>query len=117
MLVSACQNVPRYKNSNGEFDEWGSYEGKNFSPSNGTVTAVDLAAQSISIAKGKSSQVYLVTPTTRLMHEGTDITLDQVPINHAVKYTLAKDHLHLLTVWYGIHTNVSARAAHVARKK
>jgi hypothetical protein len=100
-VFSACQNVPKYKKSNGKFDEWGSYEGKNFKPSSGTITATDLKANTVTITRGTNSRVFPVTPQTRIMHEGTDITLAQLPLNEAVKYTLAGDGTQLLTIWYG----------------
>ncbi len=116
LLVSGCQNVPKYKRSGGKFDEWGTYQGKGFSPSNGTVLAVDAAANTITIKREDSPMVYSVTPKTRIMHEGTDITLDKLPIGQAIKFTLAADGKGLLTVWYGSHINASTHAAHVGRR-
>jgi hypothetical protein len=116
LLLPACQNVPKYKRSGGKFDEWGTYQGKGFSPSNGAVLAVDTAANTITIKREDTPIVCSVTPRTRIMHEGTDITLDELPINHAIKFTLAADGRSLLTVWYGAHTNTSTRAAHIGRR-
>ncbi len=117
LIVSGCQNVPKYKRSSGRFDEWGSYQGKSFSPLLGTVTAVDTAGQTITISRAAITTVFTVTPTTRMMHEGTDITLAEVPVNQAVKYTVASDGKRLLTVWYGTHTYASAHAAGVSRRR
>jgi hypothetical protein len=116
VLLSACQNVPRYKRASGKFDEWSTYQGKNFSPSSGTVLAVDTAANTITIKREETSIVCDVTPKTRITHEAADITLAQLPLNQAIKFTLAGDGKTLLTVWYGIHINASTHAGHVARK-
>jgi hypothetical protein len=117
LLVSACQNVPKYKRSSGKFDEWGTYQGKSFSPFTGTVAAVDPAAQTITITRGETTTSYAVTSETRIMHEGTDITIAQLPLNQAIKYTVAADGKRLLTVWYGTHTNAAAHAGAVSRKR
>jgi hypothetical protein len=116
VLCAACQNVPKYKRSSGEFDEWGSYLGKDFSPVNGTVLAVDINAQTITIGQGSKSALFAVTPETRIMDEGTDITLAQLPLNHAIKYTVAADRKRLITVWYGTHSNASVRAGAARRR-
>jgi hypothetical protein len=109
LLVSACQNVPKYKRSNGKFNEWSSYEGKNFSPSRGTVAAVDTAANSVTIIDGKNTKVFTVTPATRIMHEGADITLAQLPLHQEIKFTMADDRKQLLTIWYGVHLDTFHR--------
>jgi len=113
-LVSACQNVPKYKRSNGKFNEWKTYEGKNFSPSNGVVAAIDPAANSITITEGSNNKVFTVTPDTRIMHEGTDITLAELPLHEAIKFTMTDDRKQLLTIWYGVHLDTFHRA--VAQK-
>jgi hypothetical protein len=105
LLLSACQNVPKYKRSSGNFDEWATYQGKGFNPFNGTVLAVDTTANSITIKRENDTRVYAVTPATRIMHEGTDITLAQLPLNQAIRYTLTGDGKGLFTVWYGTHSN------------
>lgn len=107
LLLPACQNVPKYKRSNGRFDEWAGYEGKNFKPSEGTDTAIDTTAQTITVLQGTNTRVYLVTADTRIMFNGDDITLTELPLNEKIKFTLEKDHQHLVTVWYGTHTNAS----------
>jgi hypothetical protein len=117
LLLSACQNVPKYKRSNGKFDEWGSYEGKNFQPSNGTVVAIDPTANTITIKKGEVSKDYPVTAETRLMHEGTDITLAEFPINTQVKFSLSEDGSHLDTVWYGHHLYTAPVLLHKQKQK
>ena len=117
LLVSACQNVPKYKKSNGRWDEWGSYQGKEFSPAKGTLTAVDPAAQTITILQGDTSKVFAVTSETQIMHEGTDITLAQLPLNQLIKFTVAPDHQHLLTVWYGAHSYAVGHAGGVKKAK
>lgn len=104
LLVSACFSVPKYKRANGRFDEWELYETKHFYPSNGTVTAVDPAAGTVTILNGKNSRVFTVTAGTRIMHEGTDIPLAQLPLNQTIKYTLSQDGSRLLTIWYGTRT-------------
>lgn len=115
LLLPACQNVPKYKRSSGKFDEWKSFEGRNFSPSNGTVGATDPTAGTITITQQDGTNiVYPVTSETRIMHDGTDITLAQLPLKQAIKFTLTDDHKRLLTVWYGTHTN---NAAHASSKK
>jgi hypothetical protein len=101
LLVSACQNVPKYKKSNGKFDEWSSYQGKHFEPSHGVVSAINPAAGTVTITNGKDVKVFPVTANTRIIDEGTDIPLAQLPLNEAVKYTVTEDGAHLLTVWYG----------------
>jgi hypothetical protein len=103
LLVTACQNVPKYKKSNGKFDEWSGYEGKHFHPSTGVVSAIDTTANTITISTGKDSKVYPVTAQTRIIHEGADIPLAQLPLNQQVKFTLSDDGVQLLTVWYGSH--------------
>jgi hypothetical protein len=105
--LTACQNVPKYKRSNGRFDEWGEYEKKGFSPSRGTLTAVDVNAQTITVLAGTETKVLDVTPQTRIMHNGDDVTLAQLPPNQTIKYTTEDDRVHLLSIWYGTHTNAS----------
>lgn len=100
-LLPACQNVPKYKRASGKWDEWSGYEGKAFSPSTGTVAAVDLTANTITIAQSKGPRVFSVTPATRIMHEGTEIALAQLPLNQQIKFLLAANHKDLVTVWYG----------------
>jgi hypothetical protein len=111
LLLAACQNVPKYNKASGKFDEWGQYEGKNFSPSSGNITATDLKANTVTISRGRNSKVFPITPQTRIMREATDITLAQLPLNQAVKYTLSDDGKQLLTIWYGPHTNPVQHAA------
>ena len=101
VLVTACQNVPKYKKSSGKFAEWSSYEGKHFSPANGTVTAIDTKANTVTIGQGENAKVFPVTPKTRIFHEGADIQLAQLPVNQGVKYTLSEDGKQLLILWYG----------------
>jgi hypothetical protein len=116
LLLPACQNVPKYKRSSGKFAEWSSYEGRSFSPSNGKVTAVDPVAQTITIANGDNTKVYPVTSETRIMHEGDDITLSQLPLNQDIKFTMSEDRKRLLTVWYGTQLNTAPHANAVSRK-
>jgi len=103
-IVSACADGPRYKPSSGHWDEWGSYETKHFSPSNGVVTAIDVAANTITIRKGKETVTYPVTDKTRILNEGNDVTLAQIPIHQQVKFTLTEDGQRLLGVWFGTQT-------------
>jgi len=111
LLLPACQNVPKYKKSSGKFDEWGGYQGKTFSPTDGTDTAIDLTAQTITIGKGAGSHTYPVTSDTRILHDGEDITLAQLPVNQQIKYTLSEDHTHLITVWYTSHSTATPTPA------
>jgi hypothetical protein len=104
LLIAGCQNVPKYKKSSGKFNEWKSYEGDYVKPIEGIVTAVDPAAHTITIQHGDATKVFPVTADTRLMHQGDDITLAQLPINQGIRYTLSEDGSHLLTVWYGRRT-------------
>jgi hypothetical protein len=101
LLLPACQNVPKYKKSNGRFDEWQSVEGKHFAPSTGTVAAVDLQANTVTITKSADTRVVTVTPHTRIIHEATDIPLAQLPLNQDIRYTMSTDGQQLLTIWYG----------------
>jgi len=101
LLCTACQNVPKYKRSGGKFDEWAMYQGKGFSPSDGTVTAVDATAQTITIKTEKNVKIFNVTPDTRLLHNGDDITLAQLPLNTEVKFTVLDGGRELHSVWYG----------------
>jgi len=102
LLMCACQNVPKYKKTNGKkFDEWGSYEGRHFEPSNGTVAAVDPAANTVTILQGRDTKVFTLSPATRIIHEGTNIPLAQLPLQQQVKFTLSDDGKQLLTIWYG----------------
>lgn len=109
--LAACQDVPKYKKSNGNFDEWREYEGTNFKPSSGSVAAMDTAAGTLTIKKGSDKKVYRVTPQTRIMHEATDIPLAQLPIGQEVKYRLTDDRKTLLSVWYGQHVDVASHPA------
>jgi hypothetical protein len=108
-LLCGCQNVPKYKRSNGKFAEWSEYEGKSFSPSRGTVTAVDLKANAITIGSGKDSRVWPVTSTTRIINEGTDVPLSQLQVNQDVRYVTTPDRKELISVWYGKDLNVAHR--------
>ena len=115
LILCACQNVPKYKKSSGKFDEWSEYEGRGFSPSSGIVTAVDIPAGTITIGAGTKQEIFTVLPTTRIIHQGTDITLAELPPHQVVKYTVSADRKRLLSVWYGehsdaIHHNVQAKA-------
>jgi hypothetical protein len=105
--------VPKYKKSSGKFDEWKGYEGRNFEPASGIVTAVDAAANTITVFAHGKNVVINVLPTTRIMHEGTDITLAQLPLNSTIKYTFSDDGTQLRTVWYGhsqaVRHNASAK--------
>jgi len=103
LMAAGCQDVPKYKKSSGKFNEWGSYEKAYYEPSAGKVTAIDAAAGTITISRGKDNRVLPVTAETRIMHEGTDITLAELPLNQEVKYTLSPDRKRLMTVWYGVH--------------
>jgi hypothetical protein len=107
LLLPACQNVPKYKRANGRFNEWGDYEGKDFSPSRGVDTAVNLATQTITIIEGERTSEFIVTADTRLYHNGDEIALAALPLNQNVKFTCTGDRKHLLTVWYGTHSNAS----------
>jgi hypothetical protein len=107
LLLPACQNVPKYKRANGRFDEWGDYEGKNFKPSRGIDTAVNLTTQTITVVQGDETKELVVTPDTKLFHNGDEITLADLPLNQNLKFTLADDRKSLVTVWYGTHSNAS----------
>jgi len=85
LLISACGDIPKYKHSSGKFPEWADYEGKHFYPANGTVTAIDTTANTVTIGNGDNASVFAVTPSTRIVHEGTDIPLAQLPLNQSVK--------------------------------
>ena len=115
LLAVACTNVPKYKKTSGKYDEWKSYEGSHFQPSSGTVTAVDLKANTITLGAGKDPKVLTVTPTTRVMHDATDVPLAQVPLNTEIKYTMTSDGTRLLTVWFGHRLN--ANVHHAPAKK
>jgi hypothetical protein len=101
ILVSGCQVSPKHHMASGKFAEWKTVEGKHFSPMNGIVTAIDPTASTVTIDHGKESKVYPVSPTTRIIHEGTDIPLAQLPVPQTVKYSLSVDGKKLLSVWYG----------------
>jgi hypothetical protein len=101
LFATSCQNAPRYQKNSGKFNEWRSYNSKAFQPTTGTVLARDPAASTVTIARGHGKTVFTVTPSTRIMHQGDDITLAQLPINESVKYTVDPDGIHLLTIWYG----------------
>jgi hypothetical protein len=109
LLLCACQNVPKYKHGNGNFNEWATYESGNFKPAHGNVIAVDAAAHSITIGKGKETRVFAVTPSTRIIHETTDITLAQLPVGEAVRFTVSEDGTRLMSVWYGQQLNAYHR--------
>lgn len=111
LLLPACQNVPKYKKSGGKFDEWKEYEGKNFAPTSGTIAAIDTTAHTVTISDGKDSHVLPVTAATRIMHEGTDVPLAQLPLKTEVKYTVSQDGTRLLTIWYGHRLNQNHPAA------
>jgi len=117
MLLPGCQNVPKYKRANGRFADWCDYEGKDFKPDHGIDTAVNLAAQTITVVQGDDTNDFIVTPDTRLYHNGDDITLADLPPNQTIKFTLADDRKHLVTVWYGTHSNASVGPAGSARGK
>lgn len=101
LLLSSCQNVPKYKHSSGKFDEWKSYQGNNFEPVSGAVAAIDTQANTITIIRDKKKTVFPVTSETRIMHQTALIPLSQLPVNTAVRYTVSDDGAKLLTVWYG----------------
>jgi len=117
LLLPACQNVPKYKRSNGKFDEWGSYQGDYLKPSRGTDVAIDTTAQTVTVVEGDDTKVLLVTPDTRIMHDGDDITLAQLPLNQTIKFTCADDHKHLRTLWYGTHTNEATGGPGAVKRK
>jgi hypothetical protein len=101
LLLPGCQNIPKYKNSNGKFDEWQSVEGKHFAPSVGTVSAIDLQASTVTVTKGAATRVLTITPRTRIIHEAADISLAQLPLHQDIRYTMSSDGQQLLTIWYG----------------
>jgi len=101
LLISACGDIPKYKHSSGKFPEWADYEGKHFYPANGTVTAIDTAANTVTIGNGDNASVFAVTPSTRIVHEGTDIPLAQLPLNQSVKYIQSQDGKELISIWFG----------------
>ena len=101
LVVSACMDRPKYKHSNGRFPEWEGYESKHFYPSNGIVTAVDTTANTVTVGLGDKAKVLTVTHTTRILHEGTDIPLAQLPLNQNVKYVMSEDGKDLLSIWFG----------------
>ncbi|MGA3169409.1 MAG: hypothetical protein ABSE62_00190 [Chthoniobacteraceae bacterium] len=104
LVISACANAPRYKPSSGHWDEWQTYETKHFSPSDGVVTAIDVAANTVTIRRGKDTKVYPVTADVRIIHEGTDVPLAQIPIHQQVKFALSQDGQRLLSIWFGTQT-------------
>jgi hypothetical protein len=104
LLTTACQNAPRFKKGQGKFNQWGSYEGKGFEPSPGTVTAIDTAANTVTISNGKEVRTFPVTANTRIIHEDQDIPLAQLPVNQAVKFRVADSGRQLVSVWYGTRT-------------
>jgi hypothetical protein len=104
-LLCACQNVPKYKKSSGKFNEWSGYEGQNFSPSEGIVVAVNPPANTVTVLVRGKNVVLNVLPTTRVLHEGVDITVAQLPLNQAVKIRFSKDGKELRSIWYGEHSN------------
>jgi len=101
LLISACGDIPKYKHSSGKFPEWADYEGKHFYPANGTVTAIDTTANTVTIGNGDNASVFAVTPSTRIVHEGTDIPLAQLPLNQSVKYIQSQDGKELISIWFG----------------
>jgi len=101
LLLCGCQNVPKYKKDSGKFPEWAGYEGKNFYPSNGTVAAIDTTANTVTIIHGGGSKVYAVAPNTRIIHEGTDVPLAQLPVNQTIKYGLSPDGKQFRSIWFG----------------
>jgi hypothetical protein len=104
LLLSACfYDAPKYKPGNGEFPEWETYESKHFSPANATITAVDLKANTITFATGKYTKTFPVLPSTRIIHEGTDIPLSQLPVNQPVKIVFSQDGSSIISVWFGVH--------------
>ena len=105
LLLCACQSVPKYKKSNGKFDEWKDYEGRNFQPTSAVVVSVDAAANTVTVAEHGKNVVLNVLPTTRIMHEGTDIALVQLPVHTEIKITFSEDGTQLRTIWYGEHSN------------
>jgi len=111
VLFPACQNVPKYKKASGRFNEWSSYEGKHFEPTSGVISAKDLQANTVTITHGNDSKVYPIGPRTRIIHEGTDITLAELPLQESVKYTFADDGKELLTIWYGHQLSTPHAAA------
>jgi hypothetical protein len=117
LTLAACQDVPKYKHSSGHFDEWGSYEGKHFRPADGAVAAVDPVAGTITITHEGGSRVYPVTSITRIMHNGDDVPLAQLPLNQEIKFTVSPDGSRLLTIWYGTHSYASARAGGVSHRR
>ena len=103
-LLCACQNVPKYKKSSGKFNEWAGYQGSGFEPSSGIVSAVNATANTVTVSGHEKSVTLTVLPTTRIMHEGSDITLAQLPIHTEIKYTFSEDGKQLRTIWYGEHS-------------
>jgi hypothetical protein len=106
LLISACGDVPKYKHSNGRFPEWAGYEGKHFYPANGTVTAIDATAHTVTIGSGDkasvfAASVFAITPSTHIVHEGADVTLAELPLNQKVKYIRSKDGKALVSIWFG----------------
>ena len=104
-LLCACQNVPKYKKSSGKFNEWSGYEGRNFSPSEGIVVAVNPSASTLTVLARGKNVVLNVLPTTRILHEGTDITLAQLPLKQVIKFRISEDGKELRSIWYGEHSN------------
>jgi hypothetical protein len=113
LLLCACQNVPKYKKSSGKFDEWKAYQGDNFEPSSASVTAVDVAANTVTVSEHGKRVVLNVLPTTKIMHEGDDITLAQLPVKTEIKFTFSEDGKQLRTIWYGhseaVHHNAQTK--------
>lgn len=116
LFFSSCENLPKYKRGSGKVNEWKSYEGKYFKPLNGTVAATDLQANTVTISHGGDSTIFAISPQTRIMHDGADITLAQLPLNEEVKYTLSAEGTKLLTVWYG-HTLGQQRLVNPEKQK
>jgi hypothetical protein len=105
LLLCGCQNVPKYKKSSGKFNEWKGYEGENFSPESGSVVSVDASANTVTVAAHGKTLVLTVLPSTRVMHEGTDVPISQLPVGKEIKFTYSEDGKELRTIWYGEHSN------------
>ena len=111
-FVTGCQNVPKYKHAGGNYDAWKGYQDNHFKPKGRhRHAAIDLKAGTITVSKGREQKVLTVNPNTRIMHEDKDITLAQLPVNTAVKYSMSDDGTRLTTVWYGHSHDVHHPAA------
>jgi hypothetical protein len=103
LLLCGCQNVPKYKKSSGRFNEWQGYQGQNFEPETGSIVSVDAAANTVTVAEHGKNVVLNVLPATRLMHEGADVTISQLPVGKEIRFTFSGDGKELRTIWYGEH--------------